>query len=532
MKKKLTAISIVIIFCLVGIIYLQADWLYKTYEIHLKKLGDDANYAFAMAIQTNEKENREFIRDLISTKLNYSGQYSIIYNDNEPDSLKITLGSQPAAATNTGVVNQGSKKQNDSLTTNKPTLAFGFNIGRIDITLPTRPTTGNQFAYHPDDVRLEKNIRELIRDHTGLPCNGSNLIIGKDNDRILKLFLNELAKKNIHPKPSLVQLLFACAERKPYPQFSPYKSIQAKSGGTGRYAYASLGFERYASESKRWVGAYFHAPWMIILPGMIWPLALSLVLILFTIFAFVVLFKIILRQKRLSEMKDSFINNMTHEFKTPIATISAAIEGMQNFNALQDKEKTTRYLEISRKELKRLDSLVTKVLNIATYESNAIKLNISKVNITDLFHEIRSNEILKATKEINFQWVNADHLQEIEVDPVHFRNCISNIIDNAIKYSGNLVNIEIRCYQDNHHIYFSIKDDGIGIPASQTERIFDKFHRVPTGNVHPVKGTGLGLSYTKYVIEQHGGNISVTSELGKGSEFAIKIPKHIHIDLY
>ncbi|MGV8879649.1 MAG: sensor histidine kinase [Sphingobacteriaceae bacterium] len=525
MKKKLTAIFAIIVFCLLGIIYLQADWLYKTYEIQLKELGDDANYAFAVAIQTNEKENQEFIRNLISTKLNYSGQYSIIYSDNEPDSLKISLGSEPVATTNTGVVNQGSKKQTDSLTTNKPTMAFGFSVGRIDITLPTR--TGNKFTYHPDDVRLEKDIRKLISDHTGLPCNGNNLFIEKDNDRILKLFLNELAKKNIHPKPSLVQLLFACSERKPYPQYSPYKSILAKNGGTGRYAYASPGFERYASDGKRWVGAYFHAPWLIILPGMIWPLVLSLVLILVTIFSFVMLFKIILRQKKLSKMKDDFTNNMTHEFKTPIATISAAIEGMQNFNALQDKEKTSRYLETSRKELRRLDALVTKVLNIAAYESGELKLHISKVNIAALISDIQHNENLKATKKINFDLHMADDLQEIEVDPVHFRNSLSNVIDNAIKYSGNEVNIEIHCYQDNQFTSFCIKDDGIGIPASEQERIFDKFHRVPTGNVHLIKGSGLGLNYTKHIIEQHQGSISVKSEPGKGSDFLIRIPTHL-----
>jgi signal transduction histidine kinase len=223
-------------------------------------------------------------------------------------------------------------------------------------------------------------------------------------------------------------------------------------------------------------------------------------------------------------MKDDFINNMTHELKTPIAIISAAVEGMQNFNALEDKDKTQRYLETSRKELIRLNDLVTKVLHMASYDKKDIQLLKEKIDLKELIQEVILSFKNHSDKKLNISYQNSSDLKYIEADPIHIRNAISNLIDNAIKYSEDPVDISVNSFEDGKYLKILISDNGIGIPSSHLSQIFEKFHRVPTGNLHNVKGTGLGLSYVKYVIEMHGGTISVKSELNKGSEFIISLP--------
>jgi K+-sensing histidine kinase KdpD len=215
---------------------------------------------------------------------------------------------------------------------------------------------------------------------------------------------------------------------------------------------------------------------------------------------------------------------MTHELKTPIAIISAAVEGMQNFNALRNKEKTDRYLETSRKELNRLNDLVTKVLHMASYEKNDIQLSKERLHIDELIQEVITSFESHSDKPLKVTFQNSSNMKFLEADPVHFRNAVSNLVDNAIKYSGEQVDVTINCFANDKCLNLSVSDKGIGIPASQITQIFEKFHRVPTGDLHNVKGTGLGLSYVKYVIEMHGGTVSVKSELNKGSEFNISLP--------
>ena len=215
---------------------------------------------------------------------------------------------------------------------------------------------------------------------------------------------------------------------------------------------------------------------------------------------------------------------MTHELKTPIATITVAIEGMQKFNVLQDVEKTQRYLQTSRNELLRLNDLVTKVLDIASFENKTIELVKDTIDINVLIENIIASEKTKTTRLINITYKKANDLNYINADTIHFRNVLANLIDNAVKYSNEPVEIVITVKKSANNITVSVKDNGIGIPSTHLNQVFDKFHRVPTGNVHNVKGTGLGLSYVKYIVEAHGGTIAVKSEVNKGSEFVVTLP--------
>jgi len=276
--------------------------------------------------------------------------------------------------------------------------------------------------------------------------------------------------------------------------------------------------------SNLFVQAVFQSPLQYILTKMIWTLIGSLLLLLMVTICFIYMLRTILKQKKLSEVKNDFINNMTHELKTPIATVSAAVEAMQNFNALNDQRKTQTYLDISKQELQRLSDLVEKVLHIASEENEEIEIYREKTDLNELIDSIITNHQLKTTRPVQFRYDNFIGDQLVSVDKTHLSNAISNLVDNAIKYSGEHPAVTIRCAIENNVLTIRVKDNGIGIPRMYQENIFDAFFRVPTGNLHKVKGFGLGLSYVKKIVLLHGGTVSVSSEQDKGSEFVLRIP--------
>lgn len=272
------------------------------------------------------------------------------------------------------------------------------------------------------------------------------------------------------------------------------------------------------------VRASFSNPVQRILGQMIGPLLSTAILLLLTVLCFIYMLRTILKQKKLSEVKNDFINNMTHELKTPIATVSAAVEAMQNFNALNDQQKTQKYLSISRQELTRLSDLVEKVLNIAAEEKDDFELYREETDLNDLISHIITNHRLKANKKVDFTYTILSDAM-VKVDKTHLSNALNNLVDNAIKYSGEPAEITIQVSRLQDRLKIVVKDNGIGIPHNYQDSIFEKFFRVPTGNLHNVKGFGLGLSYVKKIVEKHGGFIRVKSEPDRGSEFLLEIPE-------
>ncbi|WP_170137656.1 sensor histidine kinase [Chitinophaga dinghuensis] len=275
--------------------------------------------------------------------------------------------------------------------------------------------------------------------------------------------------------------------------------------------------------SNLFVQATFESPLQFVIQKMLWTLIASLILMILTVLSFVYMLRTILKQKRLSEVKNDFINNMTHELKTPIATVSAAVEALQHFNALNDPEKTQRYLNTSKQELQRLSDLVEKVLHIATEEKEEIELFREETDLNEIIDNILSNHQLKSNS-LQLRYDNNLKRETVYIDKSHIANAINNLVDNAIKYSGEKPYVHIQVSDEKGMLKIRVKDNGIGIPRSYQESIFDKFFRVPTGNLHKVKGFGLGLSYVRKIVELHGGTIMVHSEPDKGSEFIITIP--------
>lgn len=255
-------------------------------------------------------------------------------------------------------------------------------------------------------------------------------------------------------------------------------------------------------------------------------LLFSFFLIGITSISFWLIYRTLRQQQRLAILKNDFISNITHELKTPIATVSVAIEALSNFNALQNPQLTKEYLAISKNELNRLTILVDKVLKMAIFEERAPALHLEIVNFSEVVQQIVNSMQLQFEKqhaEVTFETKGTDFM--IQADPIHLTNVVYNLIDNALKYGKENTKINIQLEGQNGQVHFKIQDNGIGIPSEFKNRIFEKFFRVPTGDVHNVKGYGLGLNYVSSVVRQHGGSIDVDSAVGEGSTFVVHLPR-------
>ena len=257
------------------------------------------------------------------------------------------------------------------------------------------------------------------------------------------------------------------------------------------------------------------------------PILLYLFLVGFTTISFSLLYRNLLHQRRLANIKNEFISNITHELKTPIATVSVAIEALRSFNANMDPKKSKEYLDISANELQRLSLLVDKVLKLSMFENKEIDLKYELLNMEELIAEVTSSMRLQFEKHNAVVNVSSEGDTTLEGDRLHLVSVIFNLLDNALKYSNSnsVPTIDIIIKGGQNKLNLCVRDSGIGIPAEYKDKIFDKFFRVPTGNLHNAKGYGLGLSYVAHVVNKHHGTIKVDSAEGGGTNFAIILPK-------
>jgi two-component system phosphate regulon sensor histidine kinase PhoR len=254
-------------------------------------------------------------------------------------------------------------------------------------------------------------------------------------------------------------------------------------------------------------------------------LGVTLALMLIIVITILFLFKTILAQRRLSELKNDFVSNMTHEFKTPISTISLACEAMGDPQMMGSAvEKASPYVKMIGEENKRLSLLVESILQSNALEKGKINLNEENIILNELIFDISTNVQLRVNSlggELNTDITK--ELVEVYADKMHLSNCINNLIDNAIKYSRETPKINVCLFRDKGKIIIQIKDKGIGIKKEHIDKVFDKLYRIPTGNVHNVKGFGLGLSYVKSIAELYGWNVTLQSVPNEGSTFSLII---------
>lgn len=255
------------------------------------------------------------------------------------------------------------------------------------------------------------------------------------------------------------------------------------------------------------------------------PILFSVILLGITILSFVLLYRSLLKQRRLAELKNEFISNITHELKTPIATVGVAIEALRNFNAMNDPQKTKEYLDVSANELQRLGLLVDKVLKLSMFEKKEVELKIEQLQLKDVVDEVVASLRLQLEKHQAKVTMLAEGNSSLQGDKLHLQSVVFNLLDNALKYGKADPAIEISIKEENESVVLSVTDNGIGMAPEYRDKIFDKFFRIPHGDTHNAKGYGLGLSYAAQVVQKHNGTITVTSEPGIGSKFTITLPK-------
>jgi len=288
------------------------------------------------------------------------------------------------------------------------------------------------------------------------------------------------------------------------------------------------GYEQdlYGGESYMQMYLVINEDKNLIFKDMWWMIAASIVFTSIIIMAFAVTVRTLFNQKKISEIKSDFINNMTHELKTPLATISLAIDALTNEKVIHDADKIKIYSSMIKEENKRMNKQVEKILQAARLEKEEIKLNLQKLDAHQVIRKVADNLALQVQEKNGTLTLKLNAPNPIlEADEVHFSNIIFNLLDNAMKYSKQSPHIEVETMPaSGGMLSIKVKDDGIGMDKETQSRIFEKFYRAHTGNLHNVKGFGLGLSYVKAIVEAHNGKVKVESTLGKGSTFTVSLP--------
>ena len=378
------------------------------------------------------------------------------------------------------------------------TINFEYNDKKFTPKTSTKyQPEAQRFKINSDSLKFLKGIQSVV-----IALNNDEI----NFTRLDSIFTNQLSKKGIKTPHYLVLL-----EK----DIKVGGSNKAKDIELSLFSNSKSTFLRPDQNLR----AYYEDPTIQALKKSSTGILLSLLLSLSVIFCLIYLLKIISTQKELAEIKNDLINNITHEFKTPIATISTAVEAIESFNVVDNKEKTKQYAAISAFQLKKLHVMVEKLLETATLDSESLMLQKEPTNIVDLIAKIAKKFELLTKKEIKFT-TNIDS-KILKIDLFHFENAVSNLVDNAIKYGGDIIEININPVLNVTEI--SVADNGKGIDKSHQERIFDKFYRVPKGNTHDVKGFGIGLYYAQKIIEKHNGSINISSSFDN-TIFKLQIP--------
>lgn len=367
-----------------------------------------------------------------------------------------------------------------------------------------------------DSVRSDSarpNLLEVLRKNFGEAMQRSGLAVGWQVRRLDA----DSTLTNRLPQPGEVRPTHSTWVKK-IPAEDTTQVATTKSGTfvAGEY-YDLVSGERYAAEISAYGGHLLRKT----LPQMLF----AVLLFGCVAAAFGLMYRSLRQQQRLTELKNDFIRNMTHELKTPISTVSVAIEALQNFDALSDPARTREYLDISRLELNRLSLLVDKVLRMSLFEQDEPELKPEPLDLRLLVEEVLAAMKIQFEKyraEVGFSASGENFA--LRGDRLHLTSVVYNLLDNALKYSPSSPEIVISLAQSEGQMTLQVSDRGRGIPAAYRERVFEKFFRVPTGDVHDVKGHGLGLSYVAGVVRLHGGSIGMESREGGGTSFEVKLP--------
>ncbi|QDK83160.1 HAMP domain-containing histidine kinase [Spirosoma sp. KCTC 42546] len=412
-------------------------------------------------------------------------------------------------------------------------------LGSVKPGVPTHPASMSQHRAEEQSHRIKDVLKGLLLSDRPI------------EDRVNRLALDTLLQQALVERGISIPFAYGVRTRQ-QPKFL-FTSLGMDARQLDAEGYKAALFPNNLLETGNYVYVYFPTQQQFILSRLGFTFGASVVLILVILACFYIAISTIVRQRKLADIKNDFINNMTHEFKTPISTISLAVEMAQEQLRSEAQSKVgrvpvgmasggqggmgfseppeqvdsrlTRYMGIIRDETRRLGSHVEKVLQMALLDRGEIKLNLSPVNVHDVIEKVLNNlglQIEQRGGEVDLHF-DADR-EVVEADELHLTNIVYNLLDNALKYSPESPHITLSTQSLPEGVSITVTDQGLGMSKDQTSRIFEKFYRVPTGNRHDVKGFGLGLSYVKKMIDEHHGQIMVESHLGKGSSFEVILP--------
>lgn len=489
----------VIIAVVVSTIAIQVYWNYKNYLSNKQQLINDVQTSLDKAVDDYYAEIAERTTVRFAVKGHGNQQF---FNKNSrikdfisqiEDSRKTLKIIDSLKSNHIDGVHFYSGKKADSILAN---IRSDERIFETDSCLDEMPFTSKL-----DDIKA-------LTSKVYISINSDTLALKK----VDSLLNAELIRKNINVQ---YKLSFKNAKDS-IAHFNKFKILQEYDGKRTLKTFSKSSFLPKGSELE----ISFTNETKIILTRILGGILVSFILILAVIGCLFYLFKIIKQQKQLAEIKNDLISNITHEFKTPIATIGVAIESIKDFNALDNKEKTRQYLNMSNQQLSKLNLMVEKLLETATLDSDSLELNKEKHNINDFVQQIvDKHKIHVGTKSISFKAPTEEIVASI--DGFHFENALNNILDNALKYGGDKITLYLASQRSNTLI--TISDNGSSLSKANKDKIFEKFYRVSQGNTHNIKGFGIGLYYTKSIIEKHNGNIHLDLNNNLTS-FKISIP--------
>lgn len=535
-KLKFSGIITLMGISLIGIIAVQLFWIYEAISVKEEQFDQQVNQALSrVAHRIERNQNAAFMSSYFSGKPQMSLKHQIIPNSNgtNRDSVIIEFNEFWQGKTEDALKNGSEKIQKTTTLSDDEmeTITYGFDTVIADGQISQRIQTYSSIT--------KPNSKK------GQPMNSDT----KENpmetefNEVMEQMILEFSIKDISVEDRLNTSVVAPTIEYEFNNAQiPLKFEYAIANYRGKLynklktqgfrlehsnkAYKTVLFPNDILRQSDQLMVFFPEKRNYLISSVIYPFTGSLIFTFIILFTFYYTLRVILNQKKVSEIKTDFINNMTHEFKTPIATISLAADSISNPAIIEQPKKVLHFIEIIKDENRRMNRQVESVLKMALLDKKDFNLNMVVTNVHPLIEQAIKN--IRLQIELKSGQITMELKAEtdtIKTDVTHFVNVVYNLLDNANKYSiDSPPLIHVETYNSAGYLFISVTDQGIGMDKESLEKIFEKFYRVPTGNIHNVKGFGLGLSYVKAMVMQFKGDILVQSQKGKGSTFTLKIP--------
>ena len=480
--------------CVTGITCLQLYWNYQNYTATVKTFKHDTNEAFEKAIDREMDWRRGKILSRFKAWLSDT---SIVTITTHLDGLKQST-----------VFNI---KDTHPYYIYRKSIGMHFGIADLKEQIPKITPKARLMVI---DFLVDSMVKRDLRNGTVYyytPHLGDSLEKAVNTSRCNKAILAKFYKEELLSRNIDASFII-----------NPKKTNKDQ-----RYLTRTVSAGLQRPYQKDMVVAAFQSPASYFFSQMKWLLVSSLLLIGITIFCFGYTVKTILTQQKLAVLKNDFVNNMTHELKTPIATINIAAEAIKDFNL--SRASADEYLDIIRYQAGNLTNLVDQILKNVASEQESKALNLSATNVSKLLNDIvKEYKPQAAAAKVTVNYKSGHDTLTTMADGSLFKIAAANLLDNAIKYGGESAIVNIDAYTQNGSVIITVTDNGPGIPPQYQDKVFDRFFRVPAGDIHNVKGYGLGLSYAQSIIQRHKGSLSLISKEGEGTQFIISIPLIYH----